>query len=92
MSCCESRKEERNAKIKHFLRLKQEGIHFNQRLVQSKAFNNPNLYAKLVEYLDLDDSGTNDPHAWKIEPSEDAFYDQRYRIQVERINQNKRKK
>ena len=82
----------RKAKILHFLQLKREGIHFNQRLTQSKAFNNPNFYEKLVEYLDLDDSGTNDPNTWKIEAKEDAFCDQRYRIQLEKSNQNKRKK
>ena len=92
MSSIDRGTETRNAKILHFLQLKREGIHFNQRLTQSKAFNNPNLYAKLVEYLDLDDSGTNDPHAWKINPKEDAFYDQRYRIQLEKSNQNKRKR
>ncbi|KAI5480487.1 SAP30-binding protein, transcriptional regulator protein HCNGP [Pseudohyphozyma bogoriensis] len=37
------------------------GLHFNDSLSASKAFRNPRIYAKLVEFVDVDETGTNWP-------------------------------
>lgn len=42
----------------HALRLSR-GLHFNDSLHASKAFRNPRIYAKLVEFVDVDETGTN---------------------------------
>ncbi|BGP55411.1 hypothetical protein JCM8202_003738 [Rhodotorula sphaerocarpa] len=48
----------------HNLRLSR-GLHFNDSLHASKAFRNPRIYAKLVEFVDVHESGTNwDPEVW----------------------------
>ncbi|WAQ89630.1 hypothetical protein PtA15_11A320 [Puccinia triticina] len=46
-------------KITRFKALREQGIYFNDNLVQSKAYRNPNIYTKLVEFLDLRETTTN---------------------------------
>lgn len=41
------------AKLKKFLDLKQEGIHFNEDLANRGSFRNPNLFASLLERIGL---------------------------------------
>ncbi|BGP39971.1 hypothetical protein JCM10449v2_003929 [Rhodotorula kratochvilovae] len=48
----------------HALRLSR-GLHFNDSLHASKAFRNPRIYAKLVEFVDVDETGSNwDKRIW----------------------------
>ncbi|GAA5989641.1 hypothetical protein JCM10908_000566 [Rhodotorula pacifica] len=48
----------------HNLRLSR-GLHFNDSLHASKAFRNPRIYAKLVEFVDVDETGSNwDQEIW----------------------------
>ncbi|KAI0720845.1 HCNGP-like protein-domain-containing protein [Cerioporus squamosus] len=52
------------AKIATFLALKrdpQNPRHFNDSLMANRAFRNPHLYAKLVEFVDVDERTTNFP-------------------------------
>jgi hypothetical protein len=50
------------AKLAHFHHLKHtQNKHFNTSLMSNKSFRNPHLYAKLVEFVDVDESGTNYP-------------------------------
>lgn len=42
-------------KFKHFLELKEQGIHFNQKLANSSALKNPSLLQKLIEFAGLDE-------------------------------------
>ncbi|CAE6416236.1 unnamed protein product [Rhizoctonia solani] len=49
------------AKISKFLALKQQGTHFNDILMKNKSFNNPHIYAKLVDFVEVDETGTNFP-------------------------------
>ncbi|RPD53149.1 HCNGP-domain-containing protein [Lentinus tigrinus ALCF2SS1-6] len=52
------------AKISTFLALKrdpQNPRHFNDSLMANRAFRNPHLYAKLVEFVDVDERTTNFP-------------------------------
>jgi len=52
-------------KLAQFLELK-HGVppkHFNDSLMANRAFRNPHLYAKLVEFVDVDERTTNFPPA-----------------------------
>ncbi|KLT40633.1 hypothetical protein CC85DRAFT_287252 [Cutaneotrichosporon oleaginosum] len=48
-------------KVTQFLRLKQQGQHINTSLMQSSSFANPTIYAKLVEFVDIDERATAVP-------------------------------
>ncbi|GAA5959638.1 hypothetical protein JCM3765_007226 [Sporobolomyces pararoseus] len=46
------------AKLANFNSLRQSrGLHFNDSLSSSKAFRNPRIYTKLVEFMDVDETG-----------------------------------
>ena len=44
-----------NAKFKHFLDLKRQGVHFNEKLAKSAALKNPSLMEKLMDFSDIDE-------------------------------------
>lgn len=44
-----------NAKFFHFLTLKKQGIHFNEKLAISTSLRNPSLLKKLMEHAGIDD-------------------------------------
>merc|ERR1711939_201573 len=46
-----------NAKFKHFLELKKQGVHFNDKLANSSALMNPGLMQKLMDFSDIDEAG-----------------------------------
>ncbi|KAE9381617.1 HCNGP-domain-containing protein [Stipitochalara longipes BDJ] len=46
-----------NSKFKHFLELKKQGVHFNERLAKSSALKNPSLMQKLMDFADIDEAG-----------------------------------
>ncbi|RDW77323.1 hypothetical protein BP6252_05376 [Coleophoma cylindrospora] len=46
-----------NAKFKHFLELKKQGVHFNEKLARSSALKNPSLMQKLMDFADIDEIG-----------------------------------
>ncbi|CAM0134922.1 unnamed protein product [Umbelopsis sp. WA50703] len=58
------------ARIAHFLSLRESGTRFNEHLQHSKAFRNPHIYEKLVEFVELDEYSSNfpkdqfDPHGF----------------------------
>ncbi|KAA8576362.1 hypothetical protein MFRU_009g02480 [Monilinia fructicola] len=45
-----------NAKFKHFLELKKQGTHFNEKLAKSAALRNPSLMQKLMDFADIDEA------------------------------------
>jgi len=47
--------------LDQFHELKIQGKHFNDSLMSNKAFRNPHLYAKLVEFVDVEEDATNFP-------------------------------
>lgn len=49
------------AKVSKFLALKKQGTHFNDILMRNKSFNNPHIYAKLVDFVEVDETGSNFP-------------------------------
>jgi hypothetical protein len=42
-------------KFQHFLELKKQGVHFNEKLASSSALKNPSLLKKLMDYAGLDE-------------------------------------
>ncbi|KAG8929518.1 hypothetical protein FRC01_004215 [Tulasnella sp. 417] len=52
---------ELDAKVMKFYLLKRQGKHFNDTLMQNKAFRNPHIYAKLVDFVSVDETATNFP-------------------------------
>ena len=63
-----SSKRRAQAKVTSFLTLKrdsQDPRHFNDSLMANRAFRNPHLYTKLVEFVDVDERISNFPqHMW----------------------------
>jgi hypothetical protein len=49
--------ESTNAKFKHFLQLKKQAVHFNEKLAKSLALKNPSLMQKLMDFSDIDEAG-----------------------------------
>ncbi|KAI9066861.1 HCNGP-domain-containing protein [Trametes sanguinea] len=66
------------AKITQFLALKRDPHnprHFNDSLMSNRAFRNPHLYAKLVEFVDVDERTTNFPkHIWDPTDVKEEWY------------------
>ncbi|KAI9724435.1 MAG: hypothetical protein M1812_000503 [Candelaria pacifica] len=44
-----------NAKFAHFLELKKQGVHFNEKLAKSSALKNPSLLQKLMGFAGIDE-------------------------------------
>lgn len=45
-----------NAKFAQFMKLKSQGVHFNEKLTNSAAMKNPSLMQKLLDFAGIDDS------------------------------------
>lgn len=44
-----------SAKFAHFLQLKKQGVHFNEKLARSSALKNPSLFEKLTRFAGIDE-------------------------------------
>ncbi|CEG75775.1 hypothetical protein RMATCC62417_10767 [Rhizopus microsporus] len=81
---------ERSAKIAHFLSLKASGHRLNDHLAHNKAFRNPRIYAKLVEFIEVDEIGSNfdpadfDPHGFNKSFYIDGILDTQRRLAEEK--------
>ncbi|QRV75942.1 HCNGP domain-containing protein [Ceratobasidium sp. AG-Ba] len=63
------------AKVAKFLALKKQGTHFNDILMRNKSFNNPHIYAKLVDFVEVDETGTNFPkNIWNPHDIQPEWY------------------
>lgn len=49
------------AKLAHFHTLKAQGMHFNASLSRNRAFRNPHIYAKLVDWVAVDETASAYP-------------------------------
>ncbi|NXM81311.1 S30BP protein, partial [Oenanthe oenanthe] len=62
---------------KLYERKRKEGMDMNSIIQKKKAFRNPSIYKKLIQFCSIDEFGTNypkdmfDPHSW----SEDSYYE-----------------
>lgn len=66
------------AKLTEFLTLKRNPVnpkHFNDSLMSNRSFRNPHLYAKMVEFVDVDERVTNFPkHIWDPSDMREEWY------------------
>ncbi|GBE85331.1 HCNGP-like protein-domain-containing protein [Sparassis latifolia] len=66
------------AKLTEFLALKRDPTnpkHFNDSLMSNRSFRNPHLYAKLVEFVDVDERATNFPRRlWDPSDMHEEWY------------------
>ncbi|KAI7850558.1 HCNGP-like protein-domain-containing protein [Circinella umbellata] len=82
---------DRLEKTAHFLSLRASGHRLNDHLQRNKAFRNPRIYAKLVEFIDLDETGSNfpkeefDPHGFAKEDYIDGILEQQKKHAEEKI-------
>lgn len=78
LDCFQRRSSREQAKINSFLALKRDSDnprHFNDSLMSNRAFRNPHLYTKLVEFVDVDERTTNFPkHIWDPTDMKEEWY------------------
>jgi hypothetical protein len=77
-------------KINHFLALKQQGVHFNEKLSKSSALKNPSLLGKLMTFAGLESdeqyASTLPTELWNPDGFPDwAFKDELGKAQVETV-------
>ncbi|CAG8559034.1 2435_t:CDS:2 [Paraglomus occultum] len=77
-------------KIAQYRQLKDKGILFNDNLLKNKAFRNPHIYEKLVEFVELDETGSNfdksvfDPYGFPPEAYAEKLAETQKRVADER--------
>lgn len=77
---------------KMYYKIQNEGLDLNQEIQSKKAFRNPSIYEKLIDYCGLNEFGTNypphifDPFKW----GKESFYDELAKVQ--KIEMDKREK
>lgn len=49
------------AKFDKWIELKEQGVSFNERLIHNRAFHNPNIAVKMLEFVGVNEHGTNFP-------------------------------
>ncbi|KAI9814112.1 MAG: hypothetical protein M1832_006000 [Thelocarpon impressellum] len=85
------------AKFRHFLELKKQGVHFNEKLAKSSALKNPGLLQKLMGFAGIDERGQYattlpkdvwDPDAFPTWAYKDALAKSQQDIQKRRQEQN----
>ncbi|KAI8641176.1 HCNGP-like protein-domain-containing protein [Parasitella parasitica] len=84
---------ERLERISHFLSLRASGHRLNEHLQHNKAFRNPRIYTKLVEFTEVDEIGSNfdkkefDPHGFPPEMYIDGILETQRKLAEEKAAQ-----
>ncbi|KAI9787856.1 MAG: Proteasome subunit beta type-7 [Peltula sp. TS41687] len=60
------------AKFAHFLQLKRQGVHFNEKLARSSALKNPSLFEKLARFAGIDEQ---DQYVSTLPPAAEDVWD-----------------
>ncbi|KAF4630660.1 hypothetical protein G7Y89_g7477 [Cudoniella acicularis] len=76
-----------NSKFRHFLGLKKQGVHFNEKLARSAAMKNPSLMQKLLDFSDIDEAGQYSTTLPKNLWDPNAFPDYAYKEQLAKSQQ-----
>lgn len=79
--------ESTSTKFKHFLELKKQGIHFNEKLMNSAAVKKPNLMEKLMEFAGIDELGQYSTTLSKGLWDPSAFPDYAYKEELAKSQQ-----
>ncbi|KAK4512909.1 uncharacterized protein ATC70_003619 [Mucor velutinosus] len=89
-TACDAERQER---ITHFLSLRASGHRLNDHLQHNKAFRNPRIYTKLVEFTEVDEIGSNfekqefDPHGFPAEMYIDGILETQRKLAEEKAAQ-----
>ncbi|KAL9546877.1 hypothetical protein MBANPS3_006440 [Mucor bainieri] len=84
---------ERQERISHFLSLRASGHRLNDHLQHNKAFRNPRIYTKLVEFTEVDEIGSNfdkqdfDPHGFPADMYIDGILETQRKLAEEKAAQ-----
>ncbi|MBW0549518.1 hypothetical protein O181_089233 [Austropuccinia psidii MF-1] len=79
-------------KITRFKALRDQGIFFNDNLIKNKSYRNPHIYAQLVQFLNIQETGTNfqsqvwDPLGFPKEAYSDSLRQHQQRLTEEKQN------
>jgi hypothetical protein len=84
--------ESTNSKFKHFLELKKQGVHFNEKLAKSSALKNPSLMQKLMTFADIDEVGQYATTVPKDLWNPDAFPEYAFKEELAHSQQKIRKR
>jgi hypothetical protein len=84
--------ESTNSKFMHFLELKNQGVHFNEKLAKSSALKNPSLMQKLMGFSDIDEAGQYATTLPKDLWNPDGFPEYAYKEELARSQQKILKK
>lgn len=79
-------------KFRHFLELKKQGVHFNEKLAKSSALKNPSLMQKLMDFADIDEAGQYATTLPKDLWNPDGFPEYAYKEELAYSQQKIRKK
>ncbi|OAC99695.1 hypothetical protein MUCCIDRAFT_113129 [Mucor lusitanicus CBS 277.49] len=89
-TACDAERQER---ISHFLSLRASGHRLNDHLQHNKAFRNPRIYTKLVEFTEVDEIGSNfdqqefDPHGFPADMYIDGILETQRKLAEEKAAQ-----
>lgn len=89
-TACDAERQER---ISHFLSLRASGHRLNDHLQHNKAFRNPRIYTKLVEFTEVDEIGSNfdkqefDPHGFSADMHIDGILETQRKLAEEKAAQ-----
>lgn len=81
-----------NAKFAHFLELKKQGVHFNEKLARSSALKNPSLLQKLMNFAGIEEAGQYASTLPKEVWDPGAFPDWAYKEELAKSQQDVLKK
>lgn len=85
---------EMEEKIKNFFSKIEAGVDLNKKLQCNKAFRNPSIYEKLIEFCNVNELGTNyppnmyDPFRW----GKESFYDELGKVQKAEMDKREKEK
>ncbi|KAK7604081.1 hypothetical protein V9T40_004354 [Parthenolecanium corni] len=85
---------EMEEKIKNFFSKIEAGQDLNKKLQNNKAFRNPSIYEKLIEFCNVNELGTNypphiyDPFRW----GKESFYDELAKVQKAEMDKREKEK
>lgn len=80
-----------------FEKMRREGLDMNAKIQRRKDFRNPSIYEKLIDFIGIDEKGSNypaevyDPHGWGKESFYDAL-DKAQKVEMEKREKERKER